>query len=246
MLENDSLSQPSQRKLSRLALYALNIPLFVCICGFFWALIDAILPPLAFILAKCNLFLICVAVIICTAPLAGFVLGIAAIITIIRHRGTLYGIGRAITGTVLSYLMLGVLFAILFPAISAWFHKDDVRCRQNLQQLRMTVSQLPPEQQLNWCEHVPTYDHDHLVCPKAMHAVKTCTYAINANIVGKKIAEINPETVMLFETQPGWNQVGNSDIIDASRHKGSFNVVFVNGRTRTVKREDVSKLRWMP
>ena len=71
-----------------------------------------------------------------------------------------------------------------------------------------------------------------------------CKYAINPN------AEPNgpPDLVLVFETNPGWNQYGGRELMLPQKHekkssKGS-NVLFVNGDIKFVKVEDVNGLKW--
>ena len=50
---------------------------------------------------------------------------------------------------------------------------------------------------------------------------------------------------MLFETVPGWNQVGGPDILTTENHRGEgCNIVFADGHTEFVRTEDIDSLKW--
>lgn len=73
-----------------------------------------------------------------------------------------------------------------------------------------------------------------------------CNYAINKYITNI-VATYDPNIVVLFETNPGWNQVGGPEILTTKNHKGKgCNVVFLDTHTDFIKAEDISKLKWKP
>jgi hypothetical protein len=77
-------------------------------------------------------------------------------------------------------------------------------------------------------------------------------YAFNKNLAGKRISEVDPNTVVLFETNAaGWNQNGGPEIMCPDRHKGIFvsgSYVICIGKptVRFVPRSEVKNLRWNP
>ena len=98
-----------------------------------------------------------------------------------------------------------------------------------------------------WCDLLIEYCE---VTPKSFRCKGAkegpCNYAIN-----KYLAEIttakDPDMVVLFETYPGWNQVGGPEILTIENHKGEgCNVVFLDTHTEFIKAEDISKLKWKP
>jgi prepilin-type processing-associated H-X9-DG protein len=53
--------------------------------------------------------------------------------------------------------------------------------------------------------------------------------------------------VCLFETYPGWNQVGGSEILTTTYHNDNgCNVVFLDGHVTFVLKKDLHKLKWKP
>jgi prepilin-type processing-associated H-X9-DG protein len=53
--------------------------------------------------------------------------------------------------------------------------------------------------------------------------------------------------VLLFETNPGWNQVGGPESLTTENHQNDgCNVLFVDGHVEFVKKQDVNRLHWKP
>lgn len=51
---------------------------------------------------------------------------------------------------------------------------------------------------------------------------------------------------LLFESTPGWNQVGGPELLTMENHEGIGGwVCFVNASTRFVRPEQVGGLRWI-
>ncbi len=98
-----------------------------------------------------------------------------------------------------------------------------------------------------WCDlliqecNVP---RDNFLCPLAKEG--PCNYALNINIADLGMTN-DPNIVVLFETSPGWNQVGVPEILTLENHKGKgCNVVFLDSHVEFIKAEDISKLKWKP
>ncbi len=100
-----------------------------------------------------------------------------------------------------------------------------------------------------WCDVlVPIWQknyHSHWVefrCPSLPDA--RCTYAMNP------ACEPNspPDTVLLFETEAGWNQYGGPELFSFAHHDPHGGTVLLNDRQRTVKfirtEEELKQLRW--
>ncbi len=51
---------------------------------------------------------------------------------------------------------------------------------------------------------------------------KISEFAFNKNLDGYRLADIDRKTVLLFETDPGWNQNGTSDILLPEGHFGYY------------------------
>jgi prepilin-type processing-associated H-X9-DG protein len=98
-----------------------------------------------------------------------------------------------------------------------------------------------------WCDllrekyKVPA---DYFHCPLAKEG--PCNYAINKNIADLSTTK-DPNIVLIFETKPGWNQVGGPELLTTENHKGEgCNVVFLDSHVEFVETKDIGKLKWKP
>ena len=198
----------------------------------------------------------------CTAGLAGLIgaiLGILALRKISRSQGQLKGRGLAITGLLLSCLFLLTLPPLVFLAMRAQHQArfggfDPAReCIDHAQQLSEAMrrhandnnDRFPPA--ATWCDAIQSGASglNAFQCPARSDL--RCGYAYNAALAGKTKFEVAPDTVLLFESDAGWNQAGGPTVaIAAPRHSGSLTVVLVDGSVRQVTRGDLSTLRWNP
>jgi len=81
----------------------------------------------------------------------------------------------------------------------------------------------------HWCDDlVSEIGEAELSCPARKDAKST--YALNQNIVGKNLNEIDPGTILIFESVDGWNLVGGPDLISLENHNryenGGFYVLY--------------------
>ena len=71
-----------------------------------------------------------------------------------------------------------------------------------------------------------------------------CNYAMNKNLK-KMNTSVPSDMVVLFETQPGWNQSGGPEILTTDNHQGKgCNVLFFDSHVKFVKTEDLDDLKW--
>jgi prepilin-type processing-associated H-X9-DG protein len=204
------------------------------------------------LLSFCTMFL--------TAPLA-IILGIIALVMIARSHGQLKGIGFAIVGIlvpILVFILIMIWSVINFPEIKKTHHRVlQQACTYNLQRLGASAKsyaddnngQYPPADK--WCDLLQPYYKEEtiLACPsvKDLHrfdgeAAGKCHYAMNVN--AKRNSPSN--MVLLFETNPGWNQCGGPELLKTDNHfeKGS-NILFNDGHVEFVRIEDINSLRWI-
>ena len=131
---------------------------------------------------------------------------------------------------------------------------DRIKCMANMRNLGIAFyiyaqdnsnSYPTPEK---WCDLlVMNYEVklEYLVCKGSDAKIGESSYALNKNIAGKKYSEVPPDTVLLFETLGGWNQVGGSELLTTDNHKGEgCNVVFVDWHAEFVKAERIAALKW--
>ena len=78
---------------------------------------------------------------------------------------------------------------------------------------------------------------------------KASSYAMNSAVAGKKLDDLNPKTVLLFEADLGWNSTGGlQQAQEAMRFDlvPTMPVVFADGTSIQVSAEDLGTLRWTP
>ena len=73
------------------------------------------------------------------------------------------------------------------------------------------------------------------------YVTKICTYAMNPHCEPNSPNDI----VLLFETNPGWNQYGGPRIMTFENHEGKgCSVLFNDGSVKFVRPEQIGKLKW--
>jgi prepilin-type processing-associated H-X9-DG protein len=107
------------------------------------------------------------------------------------------------------------------------------------------TNQLPPA--AIWCDAIQA----NVGSPRTFQCVtetsRRCAYAFNANLAGKKADEVNPLTVMLFESDQGWNGCGVAGALKPHKHSSkSVNVALADGSVKAVPRSQLKTLRWEP
>jgi hypothetical protein len=96
----------------------------------------------------------------------------------------------------------------------------------------------------NWCDYLGlSLQDDNLRCPVAGDD-GPCHYALNASWE----PNAPPDTVLLFETQAGWNQRGGPELFAFDHHDPEGGCVLLYGGTVQFIRtkEDLAQLRWKP
>jgi len=189
----------------------------------------------------------------------GLILGIVAMVRINRSGGRLSGNGLAIAGVCVSGVMLlmciPMMAAMLLPALARAKQKAmTINCMNNVRQLDLAVmmyanahgDQFPPA--AAWCDAIQTNAGSKAFhCPASDHTSR-CDYGFNQKLGGVALGTIkNPaNTVMIFETDGGWNQNGGPDeMLKQPRH---FRMVigFADGHAEQVSANRLSEVVWEP
>jgi len=193
-----------------------------------------------------------------TAPV-GLVLGFTAHSRIRASNGRLTGSGLATTGIVLSLIavllwMLAIPAAMLLPALAKAKQKaQTINCVSNVKQLALAVriystdnkDEFPPAE--TWCAAIQKEVGSPKVFQCPAQPGRRCAYAFNAKVGGKKADEVNPQTVMIFESDAGWNASGGPELmLDPSRHGRFFVVGLADGSVQQVTATQLQQLRWDP
>lgn len=190
--------------------------------------------------------------------IVGLVLGIVSLVSINKSQGRLKGGALAIAGICLSgfmLLMVPVLLALTLPALAQAKGKaQTINCVSNLKQLGLACRMYANDYKdafpnpTTWCDDIMQYAVNPRVyrC-NAEKSPQQCHYGFNAKLAGKKDGEVNPQTVMLFETTGGWNVNGGPEsMLPAARHRSVINIGFADGSVQQVPVNRLSTLRWDP
>jgi prepilin-type processing-associated H-X9-DG protein len=193
----------------------------------------------------------------------GLILGIVALVKINRSGGRLSGKGLAIGGICVSgfmlLLMVFMLVSSLFmpltlPALAQAKQKAQaINCVNNLKQLGLAVriyandhnDQFPPA--ATWCDAIQGSVGSPKVFQCPSEPGRRCAYAFNAKLDGKKEGEIDPQTVLLYESDAGWNGTGGAENLKPHKHSNrTVNVAFADGSVQQLPRSRLGTLRWDP
>jgi prepilin-type processing-associated H-X9-DG protein len=98
----------------------------------------------------------------------------------------------------------------------------------------------------SWCDALGKYTlPKNLICPGSDAKTGQSSYAMNEHLDGKKLAELPPDLVLLFESKPSWNIAGGPEILMMEHHEGEgCNVLFIDGQVKFVRADEISGLKW--
>jgi len=184
------------------------------------------------------------------------IFGIVALVKISQSKGQLKGTGLAVTGIALPVVLLPFipcLMGILFPAL-ARVRQTAFRmvCGQNMSGLGRAMliyandfdDKFPTKTE--WCDLLSKYaevPREGFRCKGALEG--PCNYAMNKNVWNFSKRDIPPDMVVLFETHPGWNQVGGPELLTTDNHQGEgCNILFADNHVEFVITKDLDKLKW--
>ncbi len=191
--------------------------------------------------------------------LIGLILGIIALVKVKNSRGALSGFGLALAGTIVSAIfvfMIPIFAAMLLPALAVAKQKaQTVNCMSNVKGLTFEMRMYADNNQnhypaaTNWCdallqtnESLTNFFH----CPADFSGGR-CSYAFNAQLAGTEVGKVDPDTVMIFEANGGWNRSGGKELLLVNPRHGSQIVVgFADGHVEAVPESRLSQLRWNP
>jgi hypothetical protein len=190
--------------------------------------------------------------------LVGLVLGIVSLVKINRSGGRLSGQGLAIAGICVSGFMLlcsiPFMAAMSLPALARAKQKaQTINCVNNLKQLGLAVKLYAADHNdllpaaATWCDTIQTNVGSPKVFQCPSEPGPRCAYAFNSKLDSKKESEINPQTVMLFESDLGWNGAGGTEALKPHKHSSRLvNVVLADGAVMQIPRSWLETLRWEP
>jgi hypothetical protein len=184
------------------------------------------------------------------------ILGIVGLVKISNSSGRLKGTGMAIAGIVTPVVALPVialLMGILMPALARVRQQAfRIVCATNLSGLSKAMAiyeddygRYPTPEK--WCDLLIEKCEVSPITFRCKGAQEgPSNYALNENIA-KPGSPTQGDIVLLFETHPGWNQVGGPEILTTDNHQGEgCNVAFVDMHVEFVRADDIPDLKWKP
>jgi prepilin-type processing-associated H-X9-DG protein len=190
--------------------------------------------------------------------LFGLAFGIIGLVKVKGSQGKLKGDGLALAGIIVSavfLLALPIFAAMLLPVLAAAKQRaQTINCMSNEKQLALAIqiyaqghsNHFPAA--TNWCDAIKsTVTPNVFKCPAANPASQ-CDYAFNAALGGMEESQVDPHTVMLFESDAGWDASGGPELMAAGRHqRGNLSIVaFADGSVQEVRESGLNNLRWNP
>jgi len=189
--------------------------------------------------------------------LIGLVLGIVAYVKIRDSRGTLAGGGLALAGIIVSAIfMMALPVAMLLPVLGAARQRAEaIRSMANERQLALAVkiyasdhaNHFPPA--ANWCDAIKSTMPAAAFVRPGGNPASECGYAFNAALGGMDASKVDSHTVMIFESDGGWNANGGPELMITRGHggRGRFTeVAFADGSVQSELLSQVSTLVWNP
>jgi len=240
MSEGENNTQRQKIKTSRLAILSILLGALGLLASYFHR--EIIVPPAA---AR----QLCIKT-VCLMGVVGFFVSLAALLRIKKSKKILRGLWLSILGMVLCLSNIGVGYLVLRPRSTAY----RMLCGSNLSCLGKALliyerenGRYPEPEQ--WCDLLlndSEIQSETFICPTSLRAIYTvylpcfnnkiklrspfkkkgrCSYAMNPNCE----PNLPPDTVLLFETEDGWNQYGGKEILTKENHYGEGCNVLFNG-----------------
>jgi len=136
------------------------------------------------------------------------------------------------------------------PDVIELYNKIEVGAR-----VQVTTNHFPAAR--TWCDDIrdAVGNEKPFVCPaaagKAAGQPSRCYYAFNAKLSGLDMDKVNPSTVLLFESDRGWNAAGGPELLPSPAFHGYttrqvFVVALADGTVERVKNQELGSLRWDP
>ena len=182
--------------------------------------------------------------------IAGVVLGIVGLVKVSLSKGRLTGYASAVFRIIINgFLIFGFVYSSWDNYTRKEFYSQEF-CGANLHRLGSAMKfyasenddQYPTADK--WCDLLlqPVQYIDtpqRFVCKSGRGG--RCNYAMNPNAKPNSPSHI----VFLFESKPGWNQVGGAELLTTDNHKGKgCNILFNDCNVKFVKTKQLKELKW--
>jgi hypothetical protein len=157
------------------------------------------------------------------------------------------------------FVFFGFIYVSLVVEFrAAQVYADQFTCVNTMKQLGLAFrvyeedqsDMFPPNQ---WCDALlnnkrvtTNFSVNGFLCPAANKNQRS-SYALNHNLVGiKDDDKVSKDTVLIFESDAGWNAIGGPEIATARHYGSRLTVVLVDGSVHRIEIKDIGNLRWNP
>ena len=142
-----------------------------------------------------------------------------------------------------------LIFSIALYIFCSWviFVTRKINCLENLRSIEIALFEYKeknghwPDKE-NWNDVILPYLSSPDVLKCRADKIGPCSYAMNENIPNDT-HDLPTNMVLIFESNPGWNNFGGADDVVMSRHRG-FSVCYCSEGRDFVEPEDANKLQW--
>lgn len=184
------------------------------------------------------------------AFLASPILAIVSLVRISSRKRMLHG--RALAVGAILFVIIGWL--LLLPLMGAVKPQGrSIICKTKLfgigRAMRVYASDYEKKWPTaeKWCDLLiaegDADSGDFLCCPSIEDS---SDYALN-KYAADLGTDMPADMVLVFESTPGWNQVGGPEILASDRHeKKGCNILFADGHVDWIAVDDIDKLKWQP
>ncbi|MDB6035806.1 MAG: domain containing protein [Verrucomicrobiales bacterium] len=175
-----------------------------------------------------------------------------------------------IVGIVLGVIFVGIVLIGVFAAIAipnfvrGRQQAQANQCENNLKQLAAAIrvystnhqDQLPSA--ATWSDAISNNVSSVSLFQCPADPGQTCSYAFNKQLDGRKLSEVNPLTILLYESDAGWNGTATETEVTSRGHPAPasngrgimademFHVVLADGSFASIPASGLSALRWEP
>jgi len=181
------------------------------------------------------------------------VTGVIALVMIKASSGVLAGRRLALLGIIVPIVVAVAFVRSSPPSDEEQQVLPNTLCRSNISQLAEMISEYRRDNDgrfpkaEKWCDILLEQikvDESLFTCPLSEGA--RCSYSLNKHAV-EAGSDLPEDMVLLFESKPGWNQVGGPELFitpHETRRGNAGSVVFASGRARFVSEDNVEELNW--
>lgn len=175
---------------------------------------------------------------------------VIAIIKIRYGKNHLTGMKQAIYSICITIPCLMVWYALFINIIAPT--REVVICKITLRNITTAISSYTEDHNKQypaaskWCDLLLSEGYISnklwLKCPN--EKLGACSYAFNeeAYALGRGVPY---SMVLMFESKPGWNQIGGQELLNVDNHEGrGACIAYGDYRIEFVSREKLNKLRW--